>query len=108
MSCASFLNVFLKAFLFILIIGPILAVSVLLTTMAIIANIFTLLYFVLLGWFCEVEICDCHGRFIVDALKKPWLPLICFIEKIYNFFKTPLIKDYNNNKNIQIHNQTNY
>ena len=91
MSCSNFFDVFLKIFLFIIIIGPVLAVSALLTAIAFVANIFTLLYFSLIGWLCEAEICECHGKFIIEALKKPWTPLYYVVKKIYKFFANPLI-----------------
>jgi hypothetical protein len=72
-------------------LGPVIAVAIILTVMAIIANIFTVLYFCLIGWFCEVGICDCHDKFIVNALSAPWIPLIEFSKKIIKFLKDPLI-----------------
>lgn len=84
-------NCGLKVFLFIIMLGPVIAVAIILTVMAIIANIFTVLYFCLIGWFCEVGICDCHDKFIVKALSAPWIPLIEFSKKIILFLKEPLI-----------------
>ena len=81
------MNCILKIFLSILILGPVLVVTILLTVLALIANCSTLLYFILFGWFCEVKICQdaCHGPFIVDTLYTPWTLLIKFCEKISNF-----------------------
>ena len=81
------MNCILKIFLSILMFGPVLVVTILLTVLALIANCFTLIYFILFGWFCEVKICQdaCHGPFIADTLYTPWTLLIKFCEKISNF-----------------------
>ena len=81
------MNCILKVFITLLILGPILIVALILSIIAIIANIFTLLYFVLFGWFCEVKICDdcCHGPFISKTLYKPRTLLITFGGKIIDF-----------------------
>ena len=76
--------------------------------MALVANAFTLLYFILLGWFCEFGICGCHDKFIIDTLKKPWNPLFCFVEKVFNFFTNPLIGSDNYNRETIVHNNSNY
>ena len=93
MSCNCF-DILFKIFIFILIFGPVLSVAVLLTLMALVANVFTLLYFSLIGWLCEAGICtdDCHEKFIVNALKKQWEPLFIYVEKIYNLFANPIIE----------------
>ena len=107
-ECSNVCDIFFKIFLFILIIGPVLAVTVLLIAMALVANAFTLLYFILLGWFCEFGICRCHDKFIIDCLKKPWNPLFIFVEKVFNFFTTPLIGSDNYNRETIVHNNSNY
>lgn len=107
-ECSNVCDIFFKIFLFILIIGPVLAVSVLLIAMALVANAFTLLYFILLGWFCEFGICGCHDKFIIDTLKKPWNPLFCFVEKVFNFFTNPLIGSDNYNRETIVHNNSSY
>ena len=52
--------------------------------MSITVNVFVLLYFALIGWICEVKICDCHEEFLVEKLRCPWLILIAFAKKIFN------------------------
>lgn len=93
MSCDCF-DILFKIFIVIFIFGPVLSVAVLLILMALVANVFTLLYFSLIGWLCEAEICTngCHKKFIVNALKKPWEPLFIYAEKIYNLFANPMIE----------------
>ena len=101
-GCTKCCDIIFKIFIFLIIIGPILGVAATLTAMSIIFNVFVLSYFALIGWICEVKICDCHGEFLVKGLRCPWLILIAFAEKIINFFKNPLIKgnetpNYNSN-----------
>ena len=92
-SCKSCFDCGLKSFLFLLMLGPCIAIACLLFVLAIIANTFTLIFFALIGWLCETGICDCCGKFIVNALAAPWAPLLCFLEKIYQFLKSPLLND---------------
>ena len=106
-GCTKCCDIIFKIFIFLIIIGPILGVTATLTAMSITVNVFVLLYFALIGWICEVKICDCHGVFLVEKLRCPWLILIAFAEKIINFFKNPLIKgnetpNYNNNSNSRV------
>ena len=106
-GCTKCCDIIFKIFIFLIIIGPILGVTAILTAMSITVNVFVLLYFVLFGWMCEVNICDCHGQFLIEFLRCPWLILITFAEKIINFFKNPLIKgnetpNYNNNSNSRV------
>ena len=108
-GCTKCCDIIFKIFIFLIIIGPILGVAATLTAMSIIVNVFVLSYFALIGWICEVKICDCHGEFLVDCLRCPWLILIAFAEKIINFFKNPLIKgnetpnyNYNNNNTSRV------
>ena len=95
------MNCILKIFLSIIIFGPVLVVTILLIALALIANCFTLLYFILFGWFCEVQICKdaCHGPFIADALYSPWKLLIAFWEKISNFLCENSGKNYIHKEN---------
>ena len=81
----------LKVFVFLLILGPIIAVTTILSASAVIFDSFVLVYFTLIGWVCELKITDCHGIFLVERLKCPWKPLITFFEKIKDFYKQPLI-----------------
>ena len=82
------LDVIFKIFITSIIIGPIIAVACILFVIGIIGNIFVLLYFAVIGWFCELEICKCkccHGKFLVEGLRKPWKPLGVYISKISDF-----------------------
>ena len=79
-----------KVFVFLLILGPIIAVTTILSASAVIFDSLVLVYFTLIGWVCELKICDCHGIFLVEMLKCPWRPLITFFEKIKNFYEQPL------------------
>lgn len=72
-----------------------LVVTILLTVMAIVTNLILISYFALCGWLCEVKIINCHGKFIVDGIKKPWKPLKMYLTKIYDFFSKPLINGDN-------------
>ena len=91
-SCGSWFDWGLKLFLFLLMLGPCIAIACLLFALAIIANVFTLIFFALIGWLCETGVCDCcWGKFIVDSLAAPWTPLLCFLEKIYQFLRKPLL-----------------
>ena len=80
-------DIFYKTFLSLLMIGPALTVIVILFGIALIADTFVLLYFSLFGWMCEIEICDMHGKFILESLKCPWEPLLIVFEKFYKFYK---------------------
>ena len=108
------MNCVLKIFVSILLLIPVLVVSILLSVLAIIVNCFTIIYFILIGWTCEVKICVCccHGPFIEGALKCPWNLLINFWKKICNFLcektypypyqynvneRNPVIVQYSNN-----------
>ena len=80
----------LRAFLFILMLGPILVDILVLFSIAVTANCFTLAYFILFGWCCEIKICSesqCHGPFIEEALIKPWTLLEKLWDKISNFLE---------------------
>ena len=90
-GCRNCCDIIFKIFIFFIIIGPILVVTATLLAMSITVNVFVLLYFVLIGWICEVKICDCHGVFLVEKLRCPWLILCAFAEKIVKFFNKPLI-----------------
>ena len=89
-------NCGLKIFLFIIMLGPMLFVTLLLTLIGLIANSFTLLYFMLIGWICELELCEdcencdcrCHGPFIEKTLIIPYEPLKRLCKKI-SFFLCP-------------------
>ena len=76
---------FLKIFLFLLIIGPMLIPFFILLSFGIIANILIMIYFVLFGWLCEIEIVGCHGKFLSESLSKPWYPLKSFLEALCKF-----------------------
>ena len=52
--CTDCLDVIFKIFITSIIIGPIIAVACILFVMGIIANIFVLLYFAVIGWFAEL------------------------------------------------------
>ena len=86
---------FLKIFIFLLIIGPIIAVTSILFISAVIIDSFILVYFALIGWLCELKIWDCHDVFLVEKLRCPWKPLFTFYEKIKNFFGQPLTCSHN-------------
>jgi len=93
--CTDCLDVIFKIFITSIIIGSIIAVACILFVMGIIANIFVLLYFAVIGWFAELEICDCcHRKFLVKGLQKPWEPLGFYISKIYEFYEKPICKKY--------------
>ena len=84
--CTNCLDAIFKIFITSIIIGQIIAVACILFVMGIIANIFVLLYFAVIGWFAELEICECcHGKFLVEGLRKPWKPLGVYISKISDF-----------------------
>ena len=80
-------NCGLKVFLFIMMFGPMLFVTILLTLIGLIANCFTLLYFMIFGWICELEYCESefHGPFIEEALIKPYEPLKSLCKKVGAF-----------------------
>ena len=85
------LDVIFKIFITSIIIGPIIAVACILFAIGIIANIFVLLYFALIGWLEELEICTCfHGKFLVEGLRKPWKPLMTYISRIFDFYEKPI------------------
>ena len=48
----------LKVFVFLLILGPIIAVTTILSASAVIFDSFVLVYFTLIGWVCELKILD--------------------------------------------------
>ena len=78
----------LRVFLFILMLGPVLVATLVLFSIAITTNCFTLIYFILFGWCCEIKICsECHGPFIEEALIKPWTLLKKLWDKISNFLE---------------------
>jgi hypothetical protein len=58
--------------------------------MALLADVFVLLYFSLVGWFCEIDLCNCHKEFLIEGLSNPWKPFVVFLKKIYKFFKKDL------------------
>ena len=89
-GCTKCCEIIFKIFIFLIIIGPILGVTAILTAMSITVNVFVLSYFALIGWTCEVKICDCHREFLVEKLICPWIILCDFAEKIIKFFKKPL------------------
>ena len=80
----------LKVVAFLLISGPIIVVTGVLFTSAILFDSLIFVYFALIGWVCELKICDCHGIFLYEKLKYPWKPLITFYEKIGDFCGQPL------------------
>ena len=90
--CTNCLDVIFKIFITSIIIGPIIAVACILFVIGIIGNIFVLLYFAVIGWLSELEICRCHGKFLVGGLRNPWKPLKYYISKIYDFYKKPICK----------------
>ena len=93
--CTNCLDTVFKIFITSIIIGPIIAVACILFVVGIISNIFVLLYFSLIGWFAELEICDCcHGKFLVEGLQKPWKPLMTYISRIYDFYEKPICEKY--------------
>ena len=83
----------LKVFVFLLILGAIIAVTTILSASAVIFDSFVLVYFALIGWLCELKIItDCHG-FSCGNVKMPLeaFNYITFFEKIKDFYKQPLI-----------------
>lgn len=89
--CNNCLDTGFKIFISLIIIGPIIAVACILFAIGIIADVFVLLYFALIGWFAELNICNCcHGKFLVNGLRNPWTPLVTFIKKIYKFYNEPI------------------
>jgi hypothetical protein len=38
--------------------------------MALLADVFVLLYFGLFGWLCEIDLCHCHEEFLIEGLSK--------------------------------------
>ena len=79
-----------KTFLFLILIGPMSIPFFILLIIAILEDVFVLLYFGLVGWFCEIELCHCHKEFLIEGLALPWKPLVIFLKKIYAFFKKDL------------------
>ena len=71
-----------KVFLFLIILAPISIVTIALFLIGLIANIFVLLYFVLIEWICELKISECHEPILVKALTSPWKLLTCFLKKL--------------------------
>ena len=89
--CTNCLDVIFKIFITSIIIGPIIAVACILFVMGIIANIFVLFYFALIGWLSELEICEFfHGKFLIEGLRKPWKPLMTYTSKIFDFYEKPI------------------
>ena len=77
-----------RIFLFILMLGPIIIATLILIFMSLTANIFTLVYFILFGWCCEIKLCsDPHGPFIEKTLKKPWTLIKNLFDKISDFLE---------------------
>ena len=89
-GCTKCCEIIFKIFIFLILIGPVLGVTAILTAMSITVNVFVLVYFALIGWTCEANICDCHGEFLLKKLRCPWLILCDFAEKIVNFFQKPI------------------
>ena len=89
-GCTKCCDIIFKIFIFLIIIGPILGVAATLTAMSIIVNVFVLSYFALIGWTCEAKICDCHGEFLLERLRCPWLILCDFADKSVKFFQKPI------------------
>ena len=79
------MNCALKILLVILMFGPASFVAIILILLALIANCFTLTYFMLCGWTCEIELLKCHDPCIEGALKKPWKMFCSFSQKIHDF-----------------------
>ena len=82
----------IKIFIFILILGPIIIVTVVLGIIALIYNFCVLLYFVIIGWSCELGFINYHGQFLIVKLICPWFILIRFYRKILFYFSEPLIR----------------
>ena len=80
-----------KIFIFLVILGPIAAVTAILFSLSVVLDSLVLVYFALIGWLCEIKICNCHAPFLVKGLKCPWEALIIFFEKLKDFFTKPLI-----------------
>ena len=107
-SCACTSNFLMKCWLVIIMTGPILVMFVLIFVMAIVSNIFFVLYYAIAGWMCESSCCCgccyCENCFS-DSMKGPWKPLRFFWGRIYAIFHEPLVQDedvriYSNQRNI--------
>ena len=79
-----------KIFIFFVILGPIVAVTAILFSLSVAFDSLVLVYFALIGWMCEIKICDCHEPFLVKGLMCPWEVLVKFFKKLKEFFTKPL------------------
>jgi len=107
-SCACTSNFLMKCWLVIIMTGPILVMFVLIFVMAIVSNIFFVLYYAIAGWMCESSCCCCCcscNNCFSDSLKLPWKPFTIFWGKIYNIFSNPIVVEndvriFSNQRNI--------
>jgi len=86
----NFCDCAFKIFIFFVILGPIVAVTAILFSLSVALDSLILVYFALIGWTCEIKICDCHDRFLVEGLKWPWKALIILFKRLKDFFTKPL------------------
>ena len=75
-----------KIFIFILILGPIIVITGVLGIFALSYDFCIIIYFIIIGWSCELGFCYCHGQFLIYRLIYPWFFLKRFCRKINRYF----------------------
>jgi len=90
-DCKGCCIILFKIFVFLILLGPLIIAVLALLLMAIIADIFVMIYFTTFGWIGEIGYKGCiHGEFLVKALSSPWKPLFILFLKVYYLFNQGL------------------
>ena len=97
-DCGDVCIFIFKIFVFLILLGPLILATLVLLLIAIIADMFVMLYFITFGFLGEIECkCCCHGPFLVEALSKPWGPIFNLFQKVRNFFEKGLSDEIERN-----------